>query len=103
MRKWNVLHPASRATGRCAKSLPLFAMMPSPSFFPRDLVRIANLEEDDRAVDSSVDPPQRPRIGEIGTVVDEVAEGIYLVERCTDDGRVLWMAEFLGSELERAE
>lgn len=77
--------------------------MPSPSFFPRDLVRIADLEEDDRAVDSSVDPPQEPRIGEIGTVVEEVAEGIYLVERCTDDGRVLWMAEFLASELQRAE
>lgn len=77
--------------------------MPSPSFFPRERVRIANLEEDGRAVDSSVEPPQQPRIGEMGTVVEEVAEGIYLVERCTDDGRVLWMAEFLASELERAE
>ena len=77
--------------------------MPSLSFFPRELVRIANLEEDDRAVDSSVEPPQQPRVGEMGTVVEEVAEGIYLVERCTDDGRVLWMAEFLASELQRAE
>ena len=66
-------------------------------------MRVANLEEDDRAVDSSVHPPRQPRIGEIGTVVEEVAQGIYLVERSTDDGRVLWMAEFLASELERAE
>lgn len=77
-------------------------MTPAP-LFPRDQVRVINLEAEDREVDSSVDPPQRPRPGEIGVVVDEVAEGIYLVERCTDDGRVLWVAEFLGSELEKVE
>lgn len=77
--------------------------MPPPKHFPRDQVRVIHLEAEDREVDSSVDPPQRPRIGEIGLIVDEVAEGIYLVERCTDDGRVLWVAEFLGSELEKIE
>ena len=77
--------------------------MAPTKLFPRDQVRVINLEAEDREVDSSVDPPQRPRVGEIGVVVDEVAEEIYLVERCTDDGRVLWVAEFLGSELEQVE
>ena len=77
--------------------------MAAPPFLPRDRARVVNLEVEDRDVDSSVDPPQRPRIGEIGVIVEEVAEGIYLVERCTDDGRVLWVAEFLGSELEKIE
>lgn len=77
--------------------------MAPPTFFPRDQVRVVTLDAEDRQVDSSVDPPQHPRVGEMGVIVDEVAEGIYLVERCTDDGRVLWVAEFLGSELERVE
>ena len=72
-------------------------------FLPTDLVRVVHLEHDDRAVDSSVDPPPQPRIGETGAVVEEVADDIYLVERCTDDGRVLWLAEFLASELELVE
>jgi len=76
--------------------------MPS-LFLPADVVRVVQLEDDDRAVDSSVDPPRRPRIGETGTVVEEVADDIYLVERCTDDGRVLWVTEFLASELELVE
>ena len=76
--------------------------MPS-LFLPADLVRVVQLEGDDRAVDSSVDPPRHPRVGEMGTVVEEVADDIYLVERCTDDGRVLWVAEFLATELELVE
>ena len=77
--------------------------MALPTLYPRDQVRVVSLEAEDREVDSSVDPPQRPRLGDIGVIVDEVAEGIYLVERCTDDGRVLWIAEFLVSELEKIE
>jgi hypothetical protein len=73
------------------------------AFIPADLVRIVQLEADERDVDSSVDPPRQPRVGELGTVVEEVADGIYLIERCTDDGRVLWVAEFLASELELVE
>lgn len=66
-------------------------------------MRVLTLEGDERDVDSTVDPPQQPRVGEIGTIVDEVADGIYLVERSTDDGRTLWLAEFLASELELIE
>ena len=74
--------------------------MPSALFFPADIVRIVRLEAEERDVDGSADPPPQPRIGEMGTVVEEVDDGIYLVERCTDDGRTLWIAEFLTGELE---
>jgi hypothetical protein len=77
--------------------------MPPSLFLPTDRVRVVRLEGDDRDVDSAVDPPQQPRIGDIGTVIEEVAEGIYLVERSTDDGRSLWIAEFLASELDLVE
>ena len=77
--------------------------MPSPPFYPADLVRVVSLEGEERDVDSSIDPPRQPRVGEIGTIVDEVGDGIYLVERSTDDGRTLWLAEFLASELELVE
>ena len=73
--------------------------MARSSFLPADRVRVVHLEAHDRDVDSAVDPPRQPRIGDTGTVIAEVADGIYLVERCTDDGRSLWVAEFLASEL----
>jgi hypothetical protein len=76
--------------------------MPS-LFLPADLVRVIQLEHPERDVDSSIDPPRQPRVGELGTVIEEVADGIYLVERRTDDGRSLWMAEFLAGELELIE
>jgi hypothetical protein len=74
--------------------------MASAPFFPADIVRVARLEAEERDVDGVSEPPPQPRIGETGTVIDEVDDGIYLVERCTDDGRTLWIAEFLGAELE---
>jgi hypothetical protein len=74
--------------------------MASALFYPADIVRIVRLEAGERDVDGSADPPPRPRVGEMGTVVEEVDDGIYLVERCTDDGRTLWIAEFLTGELE---
>ena len=77
--------------------------MPRPPFLPGDMVRIVHLESEERDVDSHADPPRQPRLGESATIIDEVAEGIYLVERCTDDGRTLWIAEFLASELELVE
>jgi hypothetical protein len=74
--------------------------MASPTFHPADVVRIVRLEAEARDVDGSADPPPQPRVGEMATVVEEVDDGIYLVERCTDDGRTLWVAEFLAAELE---
>jgi hypothetical protein len=75
----------------------------SRPFHRADFVRIAQLESEERDVDSPIDPPPRPRVGEIAVIVEEVADGIYLVERRTDDGRAIWTAEFLASELERVE
>ena len=77
--------------------------MASASFYPADIVRIVRLEADERDVDGSADPPPQPRIGETAAVIEEVDDGIYLVERCTDDGRTLWIAEFLAAELELVE
>jgi hypothetical protein len=74
-------------------------MPPSP-FYPLDVVRIVRLEADEREVDGSSHPPPQPRLGEIATIVEEVDDGIYLVERCTDDGRTIWVAEFLENEIE---
>jgi hypothetical protein len=74
--------------------------MASAPFYPADIVRVVRLEAEEREVDGSADPPPQPRVGEMGTIVEEVDDGIYLVERCTDDGRTLWIAEFLAGELE---
>ena len=95
------MHLRVAATGRERDSHSSWGV-PSP-FLPADLVRVIQLEHPERDVDSSIDPPRQPRIGEIGIVIEEVADEIYLVERRTDDGRSLWMAEFLASELELVE
>ena len=54
-------------------------------------------------MDGTAHPPPQPRIGEKGRVVIEVESGVYLVERSTDDGQTVWLAEFLGLELELVE
>jgi hypothetical protein len=74
--------------------------MASAPLYPADIVRIVRLEAEERDVDGSADPPPQPHVGETGTVVEQVDDGIYLVERCTDDGRTLWIAEFMAAELE---
>lgn len=73
------------------------------AFHPADIVRIARLEATQRDVDGTAHPPPQPRIGEKGRIVVEVESGVYLVERSTDDGHTVWLAEFLGMELELIE
>jgi hypothetical protein len=64
-----------------------------------DVVRVQQLTVPTREVDGpGADPPQ-PRIGELGVVVDLLGDELYLVEHVTDDGRPVWMAEFLAVEL----
>ncbi len=65
-----------------------------------DSVRIRHLAIPQREVDGASATPPQPRVGEIGTVVDALGEGLYLVERATDDGESLWLAEFHESELD---
>jgi len=65
-----------------------------------DVVRVARLEIPSRDVDGSGATPLQPRVGETGTIVEVVGDDVYLVERVTDDGRTLWLAEFAESELE---
>lgn len=65
-----------------------------------DLVRVQQLTVPTREVDGpGADPPQ-PRLGELGFVVAVLGDDLYLVEHTTDDGRPVWMAEFLAAELE---
>jgi hypothetical protein len=68
-----------------------------------DTVRIARLLVPDREVDGTAADPPQPRVGETGLVVTQLGDGVYLVERSTDDGRTQWMAEFLEAELELIE
>ena len=63
-------------------------------------VRVTRLREPQREVTSSFEPAPQPRAGETGTVVEDVGEGLYLVERVTDDGMTAWLAEFGEDELE---
>ena len=64
-----------------------------------DTVRIVKLLTPERDVTGSAAEPPQPRLGEAGTVVDDVGDGIYLVERTTDDGATRWLAEFADAEL----
>lgn len=73
------------------------------SFEPRDLVRIRHLAVADREVDGPSARPPRPRLGELGTIVDVLGDGLFLVEHITDDGLSLWTAEFHHSELALVE
>ena len=65
-----------------------------------DIVRVARLVLETRDVDGSVAEPPQPRLGDVGTVVDTLGDELYLVERTTDDGRTVWVAEFHADELE---
>ena len=68
-----------------------------------DVVRIRRLAVAEREVDGSAAEPPQPRVGETGSVVDAVGDGLYLVEHATDDGEPIWVAEFHESELELVE
>lgn len=68
-------------------------------FHPFDSVRITRLLTPAREVDSGTAPPAQPRVGDTGTVVETLGDGLYLVERVTDDGRTVWLAEFDREEL----
>jgi hypothetical protein len=64
-----------------------------------DVVRVQRLTVPTREVDGpGADPPQ-PRVGEVGVIVGVLGDDLYLVEHVTDDGRPVWMAEFLAGEL----
>lgn len=65
-----------------------------------DTVRVVRLREPQREVTSAFEPPPQPRPGEVATVVEDVGDGLYLVERLTDDGMTAWLAEFGEDELE---
>ena len=70
------------------------------SFKLHDTVRIVGLLVPDREVTGSSSTPPQPRVGEVGTVVADVGDGLLLVEHVTADGYTVWLAEFALAELE---
>ena len=65
-----------------------------------DTVRVVRLLEPEREVSGSSEPAPQPRVGDTATIVADVGDRLYLVECCTDDGVLRWMAEFAAEELE---
>lgn len=73
------------------------------TFGQADRVRIAKLVMDERPLDGPSGTPPPPRVGEVGTVVAQVGDDLYLVERAADDGQQIWVAEFHTEELALVE
>lgn len=69
------------------------------SFEISDVVRIERLLTPRREVDGDSAMPPQPRLGETGTVIESLGDDLYLVERTTDDGLTLSVAEFEAGEL----
>ena len=72
-------------------------------FQPEDRVRVARVLVAEREVTGSSATPPQPRLGDIGSIVADVGDGLYLVESCTADGITIWMTELAAEELERAD
>jgi hypothetical protein len=64
-----------------------------------DVVRVVRVLVPEREVTGSSATPPQPRLGDTGTVVADVGDGLYLVESCTDDGMTIWMTELATEEL----
>ena len=69
------------------------------SFEIFDVVRVERLIAPTREVDGDSSAPPQPRVGDMATVVGALGGDMYLVERTTDDGSTLWVAEFEAREL----
>ena len=71
----------------------------SGRFHPGDVVRVVRVLVAEREVTGSSATPPQPRVGDTGSVVADVGDGLYLVESCTDDGMTIWMTEMAAEEL----
>lgn len=69
------------------------------SFEIFDVVRVERLLTPTREVDGESAAPPQPRVGETATIVEALGDDLYLVERTTDDGSTVWVAEFDAREL----
>ena len=74
--------------------------MSGARFRPDDAVRVVRVLVTERDVTGSSATPPQPRVGDLGTVVADVGDGLFLVESCTDDGMTIWMTELAMEELE---
>ena len=74
--------------------------MSGARFRPDDAVRVVRVLVTERDVTGSSATPPQPRVGDLGTVVADVGDGLFLVESCTDDGMTIWMTELATEEIE---
>ena len=72
-------------------------------FDQSDIVRIEKLAMEERPVDGPSSTPPHPRVGDLGTVVAQVGDDLYLIEHAADDGQQIWVAEFHSEELALVE
>jgi len=77
-----------------------------PAIREYDVVRVAFLKNQDRSFDGSDDVKRAPRIGDVATVCHEYSpndpSSKVAVEKVTDDGLTVWLADFDRDELELA-
>ena len=67
-----------------------------------DTVRLVDIIARRRALHDTAAAGEAPQLGETGTVVEIVGDGVYLVECTEDEGDPRWLGEFLEDELELA-
>lgn len=72
-----------------------------------DAVRVIQLLEQDRSFDGTEGVRRPPRIGDVGTVIEEYdpsrSDAPVVVEMVDEDGMTVWLADFLRVELELVE
>lgn len=67
-----------------------------------DTVRLVDFIRRQRAFHDTASSGEAPQLGETGTVVEIIGDGLYLVECTEDEGDPRWLGEFLEDELELA-
>jgi len=77
--------------------------MKSPPIEELDVVTVVALHQENRNFDGTEGCRRAPRVGDIGAVVHAYqtgkAEGAFAVEAVGPDGKTLWLADFVASEL----
>lgn len=67
-----------------------------------DTVRLVDIITRQRALHDTASSGEAPQLGETGTIVEILDDGVYLVECTEDAGAPRWLGEFLEDELELA-
>ncbi|HEX6058398.1 MAG TPA: hypothetical protein VFZ11_05215 [Gemmatimonadaceae bacterium] len=65
-----------------------------------DTVRLVDVVARERILHDTDAGGGTPQLGDTGTVVEIIDDGLYLVESTEEEGGSRWLAEFLEDELE---